>query len=121
MAKRRRASRRFSRRRRGVSKGKPSLAVLAGLAVGPAAVALGTGSYPGPIWQVDPSLMGQEALDRTTIAYAGYKVSDGSHFSIQQGGYIGTVAAVVGILAHKAASMSGINATLARSKMPFRI
>jgi len=100
--------RRFSR-----PKGVP-IGLLGGALVGPAAIALGTGSYPGPIWSVSPSLMGQEAIDRLSIAYTGYKVSDGSHFTLNQGGGIGTVALVVGLVAHKAAAMFGLNRELSK-------
>lgn len=115
---RRRSSRRGARR---ISKGKPSVAIIAGAAVGPALIGFGTQGQL-PIWQQSTETMGSEAVDRLGIVYAGYKVSDGSHMSLgSYGAYVGTLALIVGALAHKGASMLGLNASLARAKMPFRI
>jgi hypothetical protein len=101
-------------------KGKPSVAILGGLAVGPAAVVLGFGSYNTPIWQYSGNRM-TEFFDRLSIAYTGYKPSDGSHFTTQQGGYVGTIGAVAGVATHWLANISGLNRYLARTRMPFRI
>jgi hypothetical protein len=102
-------------------KGKPSIAILAGAAVGPALIAFGTQGQL-PIWQQSSETMGSEAIDRLGIVYAGYKISDGQHMSMgSYGAYTGTIALIVGALAHKGASMIGLNASLARARMPFRV
>lgn len=121
MAKKRRAVRRFSRRRGVMHKAKPSIALLAGAAVGPALVAFGA-SGTGPIWQEPSETMGREAIDRLAIVYTGYKPSDGAHFSFgQYGAYQGTAGLIAGFAGHWLASKVGLNASLARMKMPFRI
>ncbi len=109
-----------SRVKRRVSKAKPSVALLAGLAVGPAQIALGSGEIQGPIWSYSGN-KSQELWDRITISYFGKKMSDGSSWGLSRGGYLGTAGIVVGYSAHWLASVSGLNRVLARMKLPFRI
>jgi len=114
--------RHYGKRRRGFHRvAKPSIGILAGLAAGPYVVAFGAGHWANPIWKWNgPGGKSGELINRVTIAYTGYK-TDGAHFSISEGGGWGTIGIVGGFAAHYLANISGINRSLARMKMPFRI
>jgi hypothetical protein len=91
------------------------MGLVAGALVGPAAIVMGTGGYKVPLWAYGFNAeTGTEVIDRIGIAYVGYKPSDGSHWSLATGGYIGTVGLVAGYAAHKAAGLFGWNRTVAR-------
>ena len=108
-----------SRVKRRVGKAKPSVALLAGLAVGPAQVLFGTSYSKGPIWQSQNKA--SDLWDRISITYGGYQMSTGYKPSFQQGAFNGTAGIAAGYSAHWLASKVGLNAMLARMKMPFRI
>jgi hypothetical protein len=108
------------RRRGTVRAAKPSVAILAGLAVGPAQILAGGPGFPGYAWKTGN--VAQTVIDRAGITYLGYQPSNGAHWSWSGGGGgQGTLAIIVGTLAHAGANWSGLNRYLARAKMPFRI
>jgi hypothetical protein len=123
MARRRRHSRRGVRRfHRRYHKAKPSLGLIAGGLVGPAALAFGYGPMSGALWA--PQFAGnrtQEAIDRLSILYLGYKPSDGTTWSLSNGGFLGTAALAGGYIAHKVGAWTGLNRMLARMKFPVRL
>jgi hypothetical protein len=108
-------------------KAKPSLAILAGVAVGPAMAIFGTpsGNLGGAIRKMQDgggvSGAANEFVNVLGIAYLGHNFQQNMSASWSEGGYWGTAGLIGGMVAHKLAGWSGLNRYLARMKMPFRI
>jgi len=103
---------------------KPSIALLAGLAVGPAEALFGTpsGNLQGA-WNKSGSIgdKAKEFANVAGISYLGYNFEGKTQATWDQGAYWGTAGIVGGVVAHKLANMLGVNRALAASRMPFRI